>query len=537
MKRILTAIGQYLAAALLVALGLSFFGCTDSVSVSEDVAVPLSSLTVTPGSLQPGFSANTTNYTVNAPTSATSVTVTARPKDNTTTMTINGVVTAPGQGLSIPLGSPGTTTTIRILLEAQNGNDTTYTVNVTRLLSSDNNLSNLTVTPGPLNPAFAPDTENYTVNVGVVVNSVSVTATLQDPNASMTINGQGTSSGQTRPIPLSPPGSSTSVGIIVTAPNGNAKTYSITVNRAALSGNNNLSALTVTPGTLVPAFAPNTTTYTVDVPNSVTSITVTAMLSDTNASMMINGQGTSSGQARDIGLGAPGLTLIEIVVTAPNGTPKTYTINVNRAAPASDNNLLDLTVTPGTLTPVFASSITTYSVNVGSTVTGIIVTATLSDTNATMTINGQGTSSGQIRDIPLGVAGSSTEVNITVIAPSSDQKIYIITVIRPLPSNSDLSALTVTPGTLVPDFVSSETTYTMNVPLTVDSVTVAATKSDPDAEMSGDVIAGVGTETGQATISLGLPFIPTTRTVNIAVRTQDGISTKHYTITINRVFF
>jgi hypothetical protein len=309
------------------------------------------------------------------------------------------------------------------------------------------------------------------------------------------------------------------------------------VNRAAPSGDNNLSALTVTPGTLVPAFASSTVTYTVDVPNSVTSVTVTATLSDTNSSMTINGQGITSGQARDISLGAPGPTSIDITVIAPNGSPKTYTITVNRAAPASDNKLLDLAVTPGTLAPVFASSTTTYSVNVGSTVTSVTVTATLSDTNATMTINGQGTSSDQARDIPLGVAGSTTEVNITVIAPSSDQKIYLVTVIRPPSSDSDLSALTVTGGPLDPDFSSSTTTYTVKVPLTVDSVTVSATKSDPDAEMSGDVTAGAGTAAGQTTIPLGPPLIPTTRMVQITVKTQDGISTKTYTVTINRALF
>ena len=123
---------QRFVAVLILAIGLSSYGCKDSVSVSEDVQVPLASLTVTPGTLQPGFFSNTTNYTVNAPTSATSVTVTAIPKDNTATVTINKAVTT---HLSVPLGAPGSTTIITIVLEAQNGAESTYTVTVTRLLS------------------------------------------------------------------------------------------------------------------------------------------------------------------------------------------------------------------------------------------------------------------------------------------------------------------------------------------------------------------------------------------------------------------
>ena len=109
-------LGQRFITVLLLAIGLNAYGCKDSVSVSEDVQVPLASLTVSPGTLQPGFFSNTTNYTFNAPTSATSVTVTAAPKDNTTTMTINGINTNPGQGRVIPLSPSETTTNITIVL-------------------------------------------------------------------------------------------------------------------------------------------------------------------------------------------------------------------------------------------------------------------------------------------------------------------------------------------------------------------------------------------------------------------------------------
>jgi hypothetical protein len=536
MKRNRICTGQWFVAVLFLAMGLSAYGCSDSVSVLENVEVPLSSLTVTPGSLRPAFLSNTTSYTVNAPTSADSVTVTATPKDSTTTMTINGIPTATGQGRSVLLGPPGSITSITIVLESLNGTESTYTVNVTRLLSSDNNLSALDVTPGNLNPPFDPDIENYTANVGVLVDSVTVSATKSDPNASMRIGSvtvpPGTASGQAT-ISLGAPGTTTPVSIEVTAPNGSKKSYAITVNR--LSDDNNLSALTVTPGALSPAFASNTLNYTADVGTGVTAVTVVATKSNPNAvlsgSIADPGAGQATGQAT-IPLGGPGTaTPVTITVTAPNGNSKTYNITVNRAA-SSDNNLSALTVTSGALSPPFASNTLDYIVNVATDVTEVTVTATKSDPNAVLSGSiadpGAGQATGQAT-IPLGGPGTATPVSITVTAPSGAFKTYSITVNR-LSSDNNLSALTVTPGSLFPDFASSTTTYSVDVPFSVDSVTVSATKADPNAVMSGDVTAGTGVATSEATFPL-FPLIP--RSVSITVTATNGES-KTYTITITR---
>jgi Cadherin-like beta sandwich domain len=436
MKRNLIFIGQWLVTALFLVIGLSSYGCADTASVSEDVAAPLASLTVTPGGLQSAFFANTTNYAVNAPTSATSVTVTAVPKDNTATVTINGIVTAAGQGRSVALGSPGSTTTILIVVETQTGLETTYTVTVTRLLSSDNNLSALTVTPGSLTPTFTSSTLDYTVNVATNVTSMTVSATKSDSNAVMTGSltaESGVATGQAS-IPLNGPGTATPVTITMIAPNGSAKTYTVTVNRAAPSSNNNLSALSVTSGILAPAFAPDQLPYTVDVSTGVTSLTITATKADPNAVMtgsLTAGAGVATGQA-SIPLNGPGTaTPVTITVIAPNGNAKTYTITVNRAAPSSDTNLSALNVTGGPLVPDFAPGTTAYTVDVPSSVDNVTVSGTKSDSNAVMSgdlIAGTGVPAGQatVLLIPL----FPRTVLITVTAPNGDSKIYSVTITR-----------------------------------------------------------------------------------------------------------
>lgn len=333
---------QFLTAALVVAMGLPTYGCNDTVSTSDDTQVPLSSLSITPpGGLQPPFSSNTTSYTANVPTAVTSVTVTASPKDSTTTMEINGTVAAAGEGRSVSLGLPGSTTPIQIALISQTGLESTYTVRVTRLVSSDNELSALRVNTGSLNPAFAPSTENYTVNVGNLIDSVTVTATKSDPDAVMSgsvVAGTGQSSGEAT-IPLGAPGTATPVLITVTAPSGISKTYSLTINRLA-SNDSNLSDLRVSAGPVALAldqpFTQDRTEYAVKVGILLGSVTITATKSDPNAVMsalgsVIAGAGTATGQVTI----SPGLGVnqpVAILVIAQDGvTQKTYAVTITRS--------------------------------------------------------------------------------------------------------------------------------------------------------------------------------------------------------------
>jgi len=341
MRRPFTAVGQYYSAAiLLVVFAFGASGCSDTASINEEGQ--LTSLAVAPGALQPAFSRNTFDYRVDVPTTADSITITATPEDSAATMTINGVSTVSGQGRPVPLGAPGSSTTIRITLSAPGGTQNTYIVLANRPvpLSSNNNLSALSVSSGnvvlTLDPPFAPGTLNYTVDVDSSVASVTVSATKADPNAAMT--GSATAgagqAGVQAPIMLNGAGSSTPISITVTAPNGNAREYRITVNRLAPSSNNNLAALAVTPGSLTPPFTPGALNYAVDVGNSVGSMTVSATKADPNAilsgAIADPGAGQATGQATIPLNGAGSSTPISITVTAPNGNSKTYNITVNR---------------------------------------------------------------------------------------------------------------------------------------------------------------------------------------------------------------
>jgi len=81
-----------------------------------------------------------------------------------------------------------------------------------------------------------------------------------------------------------------------------------------------LGSLTVSAGALTPAFNPNTTDYTLEVENAVAILVVSATASD--------GKATVSG-AGEFALNV-GENTIQILVTAEDGTTKTYTILVTR---------------------------------------------------------------------------------------------------------------------------------------------------------------------------------------------------------------
>lgn len=84
------------------------------------------------------------------------------------------------------------------------------------------------------------------------------------------------------------------------------------------SANNMLSSLTISQGTLIPAFDTNVSEYTVQLPSNTNSITINAESSDNKAK--INGIGE-----RQLEVGSNQIT---ISVIAENGSERTYKINV-----------------------------------------------------------------------------------------------------------------------------------------------------------------------------------------------------------------
>ena len=147
-----------------------------------------------------------------------------------------------------------------------------------------------------------------------------------------------------------------------------------------------LSNLTISSGTLSPAFSSGNTSYTVSVENSVTSVTVTPTINQANATITVNGSPVTSGtQSNPITLNVGSNTVLTVVIARDGVTTDTYTITVNRAG-SNDATLSNLLVN-GVAVNNFSAATTSYNVTLASGITSIpVVTATTNNTNATYNI-------------------------------------------------------------------------------------------------------------------------------------------------------
>ena len=451
-----------------------------TVNRGLNTVATLSNLTVNSGTLTPIFSSNTFVYSVNVPYNVTAITLT------TTKTDVNATVAGDG-AKTLNVGANVFTITVT----AQDGVTTqNYTVTVNR---AQNNtvatLSNLSVSAGTLSPMFNSTTYSYTVNVPYSTATITLTATTTDPNAAIAGTGL----------------KNLNVGnnlftITVTATDGiTTQNYNVTVNRG-LNTVATLSNLTVNSGTLTPIFNSNTFAYSVNVPYSVTSITLTTTKTDVNA--IVTGDG-----AKTLNVGT---NVFVITVTAQDGvTTQNYTVTVNREQNNTIATLINLSVSEGTLSPIFNSVTYSYTVNVPFSVSSITLTATSTDPNATV----EGT----------GVKTLSTGENLFTISVTAADGItvqeYTVTIIRALNTIATLSNLTVSTGTLTPTFNSNTFVYTVNVPYSVTSITLTATTTDVNATIAGD---------GVKTLNTGANVF------TITVTAQDGAATQNYTVTVNR---
>lgn len=286
-------------------------------------------------------------------------------------------------------------------------NNPSKIITITPPPSSNANLSSLSVSNASIN--FNKDTTNYTVKVGSDVTSINVSATAEDSGAK--ISGTGSKSlnyGDNK------------INVVVTAPSGDKKTYTITVTREDnRSKNNNLSSIKLSTGTLSPSFSSGRTTYNVSVPFEVSSINVTATAEDNKAKVSVSG-GSS--------LKAGKVTNVTIKVTAENGSVKTYTVKVTRGKDPNaaeekntNNNLASLTLGEDiTLNPKFNKNTTSYTVEVPYKIKNLEIEAIAED-EAFAKVDITGADNLQVGE---------NEVKIVVTAEDGKTKEYIIKVTR-----------------------------------------------------------------------------------------------------------
>jgi len=435
------------------------FGATPTAAFFTPPAssdATLSALTLSSGSLSPGFASGTLAYTASVANSVSSLIVTPTTNDANATATVNGA--SPATPVTLALGSNTVTVQVTaqetVQVSAQDGVTTqSYTVAVTRAASSDATLSALALSQGSLSPSFTSGTLAYTASVAHSVSSLIVTPTTNDANATATVNGASPAT----PVTLAVGG--TTVTVQVTAQDGSTQSYTVAVTRAA-SSDATLSALALSQGSLSPSFASGTLAYTASVPNSVSSLIVTPTTNDANATATVNGASATTPVTL-----ALGSNTVTVQVTAQDGvTTQSYTVTVTRAALSSDATLSALSLSSGSLSPSFASGTLAYTASVPNSVSSLIVTPTTNDANATATVNGASATT----PVTLAVGSNTVTVQVTAQDGVTTQS-YTVTVTR---AASLTVALTGPSGAVTGPFTVTATLSSPVVSFVASDVTV-----------------------------------------------------------------
>ncbi|GMX62752.1 hypothetical protein Elgi_25590 [Paenibacillus elgii] len=306
----------------------------------------LSALTVSGSTLSPPFQPYLMGYVltdVGYATQEMTVTPTAADSAATVQLQINdGGFTTVSSGLpSQPFALNVGGNRIQVKVIAEDGTKTnTYNMTVKR---QNNNawLSGLDVAPGTLNEAFAYDRLAYTMaDVPYSTSSLTVTPALSDANASVYVRANGGSyvpaaNGSPATLPLTVGSNTLEIKVLAEDPSVE-KIYTLTVTRLKNS-EASLSGLTVSPGYL--DFSGQVTDYSMTVSRSVPSLTVKPVLPDGNpvAKIQVRANGGSYVPVQS-GTDSPALPLIsgvqnviEVLVTAQDGTTRVYTIRVSQA--------------------------------------------------------------------------------------------------------------------------------------------------------------------------------------------------------------
>ena len=484
----------------------------------------LSSLSLSGVTLTPAFASGTTAYTASVGQAATETTVTATASDANASVEVTPADADHGtSGDQVALGVGETTISVEVT--AQNGEKTqAYTVTVTRAGSGDAGLSALSLSGVTLTPAFASGTTAYTASVGHAVTETTVTATASDAGATYKVKLNGVVD-QDGVVALAV--GVTTITVEVAAEDGETtQAYTVTVTRAG-SADATLSALSLSGVTLSPAFASGTTVYTASVGHAVTETTVTATASDANARLEVKVDGVVD-QDGVVPLTVGDGNVITVVVTAEDGeTTQTYTVTVTRAESA-DATLSALSLSGVTLSPVFASGITTYTASVANSVTESTVTATLADAGAAYEVKLNGVVD-QDGIVPFAVGDGNVIVVVVTAQDGKTTQTYTVTVTRAGSGDASLSALSLSGVTLSPAFASGKTVYTASVghAVTETTVTTMASYANASVEVMPED-ADDGTSGDQVALGVG------ETTISIEVTAEDGETAQTYTVAVTR---
>jgi len=492
-------------------------------------------------SLNEEFNPNVYDYTATvADSTYTGIPLSAISANENAIVKIDGTVVPRFQNYTLPVH--GGANTYHVVVTSQDTSATkTYTLVLTRagtpppLLSPVANLYALNVSSGSSfskNFNFTIGEQLTTIYAPNNIASVRVFAVSENEVSTVTVNGV------TLPYDTTTDLLPISVGdneftVVVTSQDGaHSKTYVMHVTRLPFA-DVTLASLSINAGILTPAFVPGTRSYTVSVPNNITSIGITPVATVGTATIQIGAtQINASNPTATVDLFEGPPNRIRVVVTAADGiTTQTYTVNVTRqSVPLSNNAKATFVIDPlSVLVSTTGPSTYNYTTSVSSDLSSISLKATAQQTNALISINGNIVTSGAFSD-PIALNAGPTVINVSVTAQDGlTVNTYSITVNRSGSSNAKAGIVLNPSSPLVSTTGTSTFNYTTSVSSEVNNINVKATAQQADAviRINGAIVAS-GMFSDPIALNVGATVI------NVSVTAQDGVTVNTYAITVNR---
>ena len=477
------------------------------------------------------FDADTTQYTVRVlGVTETTVSATVNHSSASYVIKLNGAVDADGV---IPLAVGNNVITVEVTAEDGSTNRT-YTVTVTRVLSTNASLRDLSLSNVDFG-SFSWHTTRYTARVANGVTETTVTPALLHSVASYAIklNGAVDADGV---IPLAV--GSNVITVEVTAEDGSTtRTYTVTVIREVVTGT--LATDEPPVNFRVTGFTDTTAGVAWEVPRNRGITDYVLQRYDHNGSEFVLGR-TIDGQVS----GGGGVAWAHISLT-----PDTQYKYVLYLRDDQNTTVIEASVTVRTLTTGGSSTVSNDATLSGLTLSGLDIgsfssgktyyTATaghsVTETTVTASTNHAGASyqvqlGGAVDDdgvIPLAVGSNTIGVRVTA-EDGVTTRIYTVIVTREglFSTDAALSALSLS-GVDFGTFDADTTQYTVRV-LGVTETTVSATVNHSSAsyviKLNGAVDAdGV------------IPLAVGNNVITVEVTAEDGSTNRTYTVTVTRV--
>jgi Cadherin-like beta sandwich domain/YHYH protein/Putative Ig domain len=510
----------------------------------------LVSLLLSSGTLSPSFSSTITNYIATVTNNITSITVTPTASQEYSYVVVNDRNVPPGRQ-SEPINLlVGNNNVVIAVTAPDNVTQNIYNLVVRRLGSSNSRLANL-VTDAVITPAFNSSIVNYSADVGYTISSLKITPTVEESNATVTVNNISVLSGQSSgSIPLSI-GTNTIRTVVLAQDGITTSTYKLTVNRSA-NYDASLSNIDISSGVLyqIPSlqqgFSRDVNTYTSFASHFTPSTDIFVVANDVGAKLKINGLPVLSGSTTTVPLdGYNRLNTLtnklewfgsnKINITCTAADPRyvnTVELNISRVG-STISTLSNLVSNVGTLTPPFSFEITDYLISVPYTfTTPFQFKPFLTDPTSAVSINNVDVASGVFSD-PIKIPVGTTRIPIVVRSSSGDTFTYYSVLIaraaEGLSTATTLTSIELSTGSYYPAFNPSFPVYNVNYTYDVTSIKIKPFKS-----FTRSTIKVNGSDVTSGEFSQAIPVPVGSSVANIEVTAEDLVTKQNYYINLTR---